>query len=671
MSKRINLKPFSTLSTRQKYRRLGDCKNIMKAKHQLQIINNKNDSYNKTFDILENNIMEETLTSNSINDNNSNTSSFSDTNVFNSNITVNNFASQDTIIEKIRNWTLTFNISQSALTSLLCILKLVNGLEYLPANARSLMRTPRSGKSGGIIKKVDSGKFAMFGFMKNLHRSVTEYYNKPPKDIKVNINIDGVPLVKSSGSQFWPILGAIVSDFYTKPFIIGIFHGFNKPKTSDELLVNFVNEASDILQQGILFQGENIPVSINAVICDAPAKAFVTGTVPHMSYYGCSKCVQKGARINHRMTFPELNSPLRTDADFQLKTFPQHHKDKSLLENLNLGMVSQLPLDYMHLICLGVTKRLIRFWISMPPLNKKFIKFNSSTVSKVDNYFSSIKSAIICEFSRKPRSIREFERWKATELRQFLLYTGPVVLKDVLTKTYYEHFLLLSIATRILSDEKLCFKLNNYANSLLRCFVKNFSILYGKEYLVYNVHNLIHIADDVKNLGPLDKFSAFKFENHMQFIKSKIKVSREPLTQICNRILEQDNVPITFKRIQYPIIHYERGNNTTITRIAMEDFILSSKNNNCYVETHDGSILKICSFYLSNSKIFIVGKKFMKTRSFFTYPSDSEKFGICLVHDNDLEENPRTISLENVKTKCLKLPMMLQSQSVIISLIHY
>jgi len=52
-----------------------------------------------------------------------------------------------------------------------------------------------------------------------------------PKDIALIMNIDGLPLSKSSSSQVWPILFKI-SNYpggSCAPFVAGIFHGDGKP----------------------------------------------------------------------------------------------------------------------------------------------------------------------------------------------------------------------------------------------------------------------------------------------------------------------------------------------------------------------------------------------------------------------------------------------------------
>lgn len=72
------------------------------------------------------------------------------------------------------------------------------------------------------------------------------------------------------------------------------------------------------------------------------------------------------------------------------------------------------------------------------------------------------------------------------------------MLKNILPSDYYLHFVQLSVAFSLLISNKNTNRNIEAANDLLRKFVHNFSILYGNEGLVYNVNNLIHIADDVK-----------------------------------------------------------------------------------------------------------------------------------------------------------------------------
>lgn len=93
-------------------------------------------------------------------------------------------------------------------------------------------------------------------------------------------------------------------------------------------------------------------------------------------------------------------------------------------------MVQQIPLDYMHLVLLGVTKRILCSWFR----GNKAVRLTKVQIEKLDEVFLSTKGYIISDFSRKPRSIQHIDRWKATEFRLFLFYVGPVILKDILSK---------------------------------------------------------------------------------------------------------------------------------------------------------------------------------------------------------------------------------------------
>ncbi|EZA56087.1 hypothetical protein X777_03737 [Ooceraea biroi] len=78
-----------------------------------------------------------------------------------------------------------------------------------------------------------------------------------------------------------------------------------------------------------------------------------------------------------------------------------------------------------------------------------------------------------------------------------------------------------------------------YAQDLILFFIKTFMKLYGIHNMSHNIHNLIHLVDDVKKFGPLDNFSAFKFENYMQILKKYIRKADRPLQQLYGDILKK------------------------------------------------------------------------------------------------------------------------------------
>jgi len=59
--------------------------------------------------------------------------------------------------------------------------------------------------------------------------------------IEININIDGLPLHKSSTSQVYPILCNLVNNF-SEVNVIGIYHGFKKPSDANLFLKSFIEE---------------------------------------------------------------------------------------------------------------------------------------------------------------------------------------------------------------------------------------------------------------------------------------------------------------------------------------------------------------------------------------------------------------------------------------------
>lgn len=324
----------------------------------------------------------------------------------------------------LASWATSQNIHQGAVDQLLCILR-KHGHEELPKTARTLLRTPKYTH----MKNVAPGQYLHFGIEKNIINLIsTQATEQIPEEIRLLVNIDGIPLTKSSSSQFWPILGRVNDTQISKPFVIGLFHGKTKPDDCNEYLEDFVGEAVRLTNNGIHTRSTIIPFRLSALICDAPARAFVTGIKGHTGYFGCGKCIQEGDYVHGRLCYPEGHASLRTDESFKNKTQEEHHNKTSILEQIpNFGMVSQTPYEYMHLVCLGVMKKLLVQWKTS---KDHAVKLRAQKIVSAGDHLVSLNKYISREFARKTRSLKELDRYKATELRLILLYIGPLVFKQ-------------------------------------------------------------------------------------------------------------------------------------------------------------------------------------------------------------------------------------------------
>lgn len=539
----------------------------------------------------------------------------------------------DTFSNRLQSWAVSYKIPHNALGSLLKLLQSIPNIN-LPKDPRTLLSTPRHIFS----KSVAPGIYSHIG-IKNAVKNLINFLDNKPERINLLINIDGLPISKSSNSQIYPILCSL-AEYPQYVSAIGIYHGYEKPNNANDFLSDFVIEATELSQQGFTLNNHNIPFLIKAFICDAPAKSFITYCKGHIGFFSCTKCMQKGKYVKGRVCFPKINCQKRSNENFRNKVQPEHHLGKSILENIpSVNMVSSFPLEYMHLVCLGVVKKLIlNLWLFGPAVHK----LTKTHVEEISDYLIQIKSCIPSDFVRKPRSLNECKRWKATEFRFFLLYCGPVILKNILPFNKYLHFLSLHAAIRILISVEFYTKYLDYADSLLQYFIKQFIIIYGEEYISHNVHGLSHIVDDSRVFGNLDCYSAFSFENYLQYLKKLIRKPDAPLAQIINRIQESQNILVTQPQEKIQLRaeqkHYAgpllAGNFCAqYKKLIINNISISIRfgDNCCYLK--DKSIILIENFAQQDNNYYAIGRKYINKTDFIEEPFKSSIFDIYVVHN--------------------------------------
>ena len=183
--------------------------------------------------------------------------------------------------------------------------------------------------------------------------------------------------------HLWPILCNIL-DFNIHA--ICLFCGSGKPDPVDEHLEELIYELVEIQNTVYNCEGVDYTFRIKAFSCDAPARAFLKCIVEHTSYYGCEICHIKGSWEEGRIMFDaNQNHILRNDYYFRHLSYNVHQKKMSPLVDLSTGCVSQFALDYMHIICLGVTRRILHYLQKGPPC----CRLSNLQISIISEVFTS------------------------------------------------------------------------------------------------------------------------------------------------------------------------------------------------------------------------------------------------------------------------------------------
>lgn len=328
----------------------------------------------------------------------------------------------------------------------------------------------------------------------------------------------------------------------------------------------------------------------------------------------------------------------------------------------------------------GIMKKNLQRWTS----TKGDVKHRWNTLRKriFCSLLSSCNAYLPTDIHRSIRKLSDLSHWKGSEYRTILLYVGIVVLRytytrhdrktkknvetPVLSTEEYENFLILSCASRIIhSSVYKCFL--PIANDMFKAYVIGCIKIYGENTVGSNLHNLIHIVDDMSrnNIENVNELSTYKFENHLNLLGQKLKGFHRPLEQISRRILEFASLNSNIKEDVFnpereivPVLKYEIPPNTkTYSTITLKNVVtLSAKKiGDQWFMSHSGSIVKMKHATEINGIYTVHGYRLLRRESFFTTPMDSAYLSI-FQSDGKTTEELIEFNTDDISAKmiCLK-----------------
>lgn len=215
------------------------------------------------------------------------------------------------------------------------------------------------------------------------------------------------------------------------------------------------------------------------------------------------------------------------------KNFSLYISDVSCLVALeHFHIIWSLSTEYMHLCLQGIGKRLLNLFLN-PSFSDKRYYITPSKRKLLNNRITHIRptSSIV----RKPRSLSQRANYKASEYRSMFLYYLPVCLTGCLPDIYIKHVRLFSAATYILLKKRISHEEVDRAEEMLITFVRQHQELFGKHNMVMVVHLLNHLAESVRELGPLWCHSAFPFERNNGCLLKMVNGTTDVMHQISSK----------------------------------------------------------------------------------------------------------------------------------------
>lgn len=198
------------------------------------------------------------------------------------------------IVSFLRRWAVEKNITYESIDSLLQTLKYK--LPELPGSARARLATP----CVVATDHLSSGQYFHSGLKRSISTLLDRMQPLSGVACQVSFNVDGLPLFKSIGKEFWCIRVELHHPLHRRDnsiCLVVAFCGASKPLL-DEFVQPSMEELSEVLNTGIWQSSKRYSVSLRALICDAPARVFLEAVKMHNARSGSQKCTLEGIYVD-------------------------------------------------------------------------------------------------------------------------------------------------------------------------------------------------------------------------------------------------------------------------------------------------------------------------------------------------------------------------------------
>ena len=339
--------------------------------------------------------------------------------------------------------------------------------------------------------------------------------------------------------------------------IIGLLPGPSEPpKTINTYLSPLVSDLLTLWRGHTFKTCSNNTVLVRCallcVACDLPAGRKVCGFLSYNANLGCTRCYhnfgtgkfgkQNYSGFNRDTWIYRSMDKHRMDVDQTLKCSSRTARDQKesevgcryscLLQLPYFNAIRMLIIDPMHNLYLGTAKYIFSLWRNNGIIDRDAIKVINDRISKL-NVPSNVR------FSRLPSPI-ESATLTAEQWMIWVNYYSLFCLHELLSPEQFECWRHFVLASRLLSRHSVSKDDITLADAMLLQFCRRFQTIYGPDAVMPNMHFHCHLADCIRDFGPMVSFWLFSFERFNGLLGDQPTNNRSIEVQLMRRFTEDN-----------------------------------------------------------------------------------------------------------------------------------